>query len=141
MTYLDDPDVSIRRSSAAAAAQVLQSHVAKHSKLQGGVPLNGHYMPVTNVSPVYSEMTCSGAVLCCAALCCAALCCAVLCCAALRCAVLPSPAPFQASMTCNLPLWGLCRYQTMVTSTRPSPGYMAQCSSRGWQRQRNISQS
>ncbi len=50
MTYLDDPDVSIRRSSAAAAAQVLQRHVAKHSQLQNGAPLNGQFLPVTNVS-------------------------------------------------------------------------------------------
>ena len=50
MTYLDDPDVSIRRSSAAAAAQVLQRHVAKHSILQNGAPLNGQFLPLTNVS-------------------------------------------------------------------------------------------
>ena len=51
MTYLDDPDVSIRRSSAAAAAQVLQRHVAKHSQLQnGGIHLNGQFMPITKVS-------------------------------------------------------------------------------------------
>ncbi|DBA66640.1 TPA: hypothetical protein ACH3X2_002209 [Trebouxia sp. C0005] len=48
MTYLDDPDVSIRRSSAAAAAQVLQRHVAKHSQLQNGAPLNGQFLPLTN---------------------------------------------------------------------------------------------
>ena len=68
MIYLDDPDVSIRRSSAAAAAQVLQRHVAKHSQLQNGAPLNGQFLPLTNVS-----------LPCCAVLCCAVLCCAVLC--------------------------------------------------------------
>ena len=60
MSYLDDPDVSIRRSSAAAAAQVLQRHVAKHAQLQNTVPLLGQYISVTHVS--------SQAVLCCAAL-------------------------------------------------------------------------
>ena len=74
MIYLDDPDVSIRRSSAAAAAQVLQRHVAKHSQLQNGIPLNGQYLPITNVRS-------SCCAVCCAVLCCAVLCCAVLCCA------------------------------------------------------------
>ena len=77
MTYLDDPDVSIRRSSAAAAAQVLQRHVAKQAQLQNGrIRLNGHFLPITKVCC---------AVLCCAVLCCAVLCCAVLCCALLEC--------------------------------------------------------
>jgi len=89
MTYLDDPDVSIRRSSAAAAAQVLQRHVAKHSQLQNGTPLNGQFLPLTNVS-----LPCPG-LLCCAVLCCAVLCCAVLCCAVLCCAVLCCAVPCQ----------------------------------------------
>ena len=85
MTYLDDPDVSIRRSSAAAAAQVLQRHVAKHSQLQNGAPLNGQFLPLTNVSLPCLLCPAQGW---CAVLCCAVLCCAVLCCAVLRCAVL-----------------------------------------------------
>ena len=84
MTYLDDPDVSIRRSSAAAAAQVLQRHVAKHSQLQNGAPLNGQFLSLTNVSLPCPALPCPA----CPALPRAAvLCCAVLCCAALRCAV------------------------------------------------------
>jgi len=80
MTYLDDPAVSIRRSSAAAAAQVLQRHVAKHSQLQNGVSLNGQFLPLTNVSLPCLPRPVQG---CCAVLCRAVLCHAVLCCAVL----------------------------------------------------------
>ena len=102
MTYLDDPDVSIRRSSAAAAAQVLQRHVAKHSQLQNGAPLNGQFLPLTNVSLPWPALPCQGccAVLCRAVPCCAVLCRAVLCRAVLCCAVPCHAMPCYAMLCC-----------------------------------------
>ena len=111
MTYLDDPDVSIRRSSAAAAAQVLQRHVAKYSQMHnGGIHLNGQFMPITKVS-----------VLCCAALRCAGIRCAmqrctvlamlrraVMCHAVRRCAMLCCAAEQHSTHAfhCHLPSQG-----------------------------------
>lgn len=50
MTYLDDGDVSIRKSAAAAAAQVLQRHVARQTQLQERAYARGPFMPITSVT-------------------------------------------------------------------------------------------
>lgn len=59
MTYLDDADVSIRKSAAAAAAQVLQRHVARQTQLQERASFRGPFMPVTRVSfPTMETISC-----------------------------------------------------------------------------------
>ena len=105
MTYLDDPDVSIRRSSAAAAAQVLQRHVAKQSQLQNGrIHLNGQFVPITKVSTLCCLLLCCDALFC-AALCHAVPCCAVLCHAVLCCPVMRYAVLCHAMLSCAM----LCR--------------------------------
>ena len=59
MTYLDDPDVSIRKSAAAAAAQVLQRHVARQTQLQERASVRGPFVPVTSVSSCQLHQLCS----------------------------------------------------------------------------------
>lgn len=52
ITYLDDSDVSIRKSAAAAAAQVLQRHVARQAQLRQRAAIKGPFMPITSVGPL-----------------------------------------------------------------------------------------